>query len=99
MSPVTVLSRRCPFGVVGSLALVALLLVACGGQPSAGNPPAGGRGASSQAASIRGGEQPDGGTTAVTPLTPFRFVFTGENFSSLPFHIAQTQGLYRKYGL
>ena len=36
---------------------------------------------------------------AAAPLATVRFVFPGVNFSSLPFHIADAQGIYQRYGL
>jgi ABC-type nitrate/sulfonate/bicarbonate transport system substrate-binding protein len=72
-----------------------LLLVGCASQPTAGS----GAAAGGSAAASRGAEQSGAPASQPAPLTPYRFVFTGENFSSLPFHIAQTQGFYTKYGL
>jgi NitT/TauT family transport system substrate-binding protein/sulfonate transport system substrate-binding protein len=33
------------------------------------------------------------------PLTTVRFVYPGVNFSSLPFHVADTHGLYQRHGI
>jgi ABC-type nitrate/sulfonate/bicarbonate transport system substrate-binding protein len=44
-------------------------------------------------------EQQAASAPAAGPLTTFRFVFPGVNFSSLPFHIADAHGLYKRYGI
>jgi NitT/TauT family transport system substrate-binding protein len=84
------------------------LLIACSPSPAA---PAGGLaprnapvGAASQSpgagqSPADAGGQAASAPAAAGPLTTFRFVFPGVNFSSLPFHIADTHGLYKRYGI